>query len=111
MIFHLNHDLMLASSVRAAAAANGHAIQFSRRLDDLAEAIRAGGVTKVLVDLQTPGLDLEDLQAVVASAGEVPVILYAQHVLEPLLEFAAQLPGVTVLTRGQFSRAVRELLA
>ncbi len=111
MIFHLNHDLMLASSVRAAAGAAGQQVQFSRNLEDLAAAIRSDSVAKVLVDLQTPGLDLEELKALVLSASGIPVVLYAQHVHEPLLEFAAQLPGVTVLTRGQFSRSVREWVA
>jgi len=111
MIFHLNNDLMLSSSTRAAAAQSGTPIQFSRSLDELATAIQAGQLTKVLVDLQTPGLDLTRLQQLVAQPGLPPVVMYAQHVNEDLLNFASALPGVSVMTRGQFSRSVPQLVS
>lgn len=111
MIFHLNNDLMLSSSVRGAAAQAGATVQFSRSLDELAAALQAGQLTKVLVDLQTPGLDLDRLQELVSQPAGPPVVMYAQHVNEDLLEFAAALPGVSVMTRGQFSRSVPQLVS
>lgn len=111
MIFHLNNDLMLSSSVRAAGTQSGILIQFSRSLDDLEAALQGGQLTKVLVDLQTPGLDLPRLNTIVSQPGRPPVVMYAQHVNEDLLDFAKSLPGVSVMTRGQFSRSVPQLVS
>lgn len=111
MLFHLNNDLMLSSAVRAAATQAAVQIQFGRNLDELATAIQSGQLNKILIDLQTPGLDLNRLQELVAQPTGLAVIMYAQHVNEELLEFAAALPGVTVMTRGQFSRSVPKLVA
>jgi hypothetical protein len=110
MILHLNNDLLLSSAVRAAANQAGTQVQFSRNLDDLATALQAGGLDKVLIDLQTPGLDLQRLQSLVSQPALPPVVMYAQHVNEELLSFAANLPGVSVMTRGQFSRSVSKLI-
>lgn len=115
MIFHLNHDLLLASSVRATATAVGQTVQFGRQLDELAAAIAGGKLTRILIDLQTPGLDLDRLRELVSQPGVPPVVMYAQHVNESLLEYADGLAsgtemGVTVMTRGQFSRSLAELM-
>lgn len=111
MIFHLNNDLMLSSTVRAAAAQSAAVVRFSRSLDDLATALPTGQLTKILIDLQTPGLDLDRLQQLVSQPATPPVVMYAQHVNQELLDFAAGLPGVSVMTRGQFSRAVPTVVA
>jgi DNA-binding response OmpR family regulator len=111
MIFHLNNDLMLSSAVRAAATQSGVSLQFSRSLEELATALQTGRLTKVLVDLQTPGLDLTRLQELVTQPGLPPVVMYAQHVNEDLLDFANSLSGVSVMTRGQFSRSVTQLVS
>ena len=111
MIFHLNNDLMLSSSVRAAAAQAGTSVQFGRNLDELATAFQSGQLKKVLIDLQTPGLDLTRLREMISQPGLPPVVMYAQHVNEDLLDFASSLLGVSVMTRGQFSRSVPQLVS
>jgi DNA-binding NtrC family response regulator len=111
MIFHLNNDLMLSSSVRAAATQAGTPIQFGRKLDELTTALQSGQLTKVLIDLQTPGIDLPRLQEIVSQPGLPPIVMYAQHVNEDLLDFANSLPGVSVMTRGQFSRSASQLVS
>jgi DNA-binding response OmpR family regulator len=111
MIFHLNNDLMLSSAVRAASTQSGASLQFSRSLEELATALQTGKLTKVFIDLQTPGLDLTRLQELVSQPDLPPIVMYAQHVNEDLLDFANSLPGVSVMTRGQFSRSVPQLVS
>lgn len=110
MIFHLNNDLMLSSTVRAAATQAAVPVQFSHQLAELDAAIQGGQLSQILIDLQTPGLDLGRLQELVSQPAVPTVVMYAQHVNEDLLDFAAALPGVTVMTRGQFTRAVPQLV-
>ena len=109
MVIFVTADLMILSNARAALPAGDVLEQAStvQRLHDLADNDE---IRLVLVDLQTPGLNLEELETVLASAdllGES--LLFAQHVNVKMLERARD-KFPRVMTRGQVHSKLPELL-
>ena len=68
-------------------------------------------MTGIFVDLQTPDLSLSELQSALSFENAPRTVAFAQHVEEQLLA-DAQLDCIdAVLTRGQFSRELPNLVA
>ncbi len=101
-------DLFLGSRVRGAADAVGRTIDVAASGDAAIERLDAGDYRLILIDLETPRLDVGALRQ---SSGGTPMVAYGPHVRVPLLESARQAGCDEVLTRGQFDASMREVLA
>lgn len=104
---------MLASNVRSVANSQSIELTIVPNADKLIENLAAGGCEKILVDLQTPGLEPDGFGALV-SAGEnaaAPVVGYAQHVYVDLIDAAKTAGFTAVYTRGQMNANVAQILA
>lgn len=104
-------DLFFASQIEDTARLHGLAAQAVSNLDQLRPVLQAGGVTRVIVDLQ----DCPDPAAVMAvcrqvESGRPHVLGYGPHVKRDALEAARAAGFDEVLTRGQFSSQLVEIL-
>jgi len=117
MILYLTKDLMLASNVRSVANSESIELKIVPDAEKLMEQVNsndgdANGLSKVLVDLQTPGLGPEKFAEIVTQCqpGSVPVVGYAQHVYVDLIEAAKSAGFSAVYTRGQMNGNVAAIL-
>ena len=110
MIVFVTQDLMILSAARSVLPESSSLKQVAS-ITRLKALITETSVRVLLVDLQTPGLDLNALAAAHASLEPTPkMVAFAQHVNIALLEEAKKrLPHV--LTRGQFNSKLPEILA
>lgn len=111
-ILILTKDLMVQSSVSAVGRAEGLKIRACRSASRLAERmVEEESVAGIFIDLQTPDLSMQELADVLSPEDASRSIAFAQHVEEQLLA-DANMPCIgKVLTRGQFSRGLAELVA
>jgi CheY-like chemotaxis protein len=102
-------DLVCSSRV-AAAARDKAALQTASTLDAL--RARAGGCRLVLVDLQTPGLDIAQAATLVRQAAgpQATIVAFGPHVHQEKLAAARAAGCDAVLTQGQFYSSLDELL-
>ncbi len=114
MIVFLTSDLMMSSN------ANSHARQKKidlKTVDSIQAAILLIEEHRphlLLIDLQTPGLDVESLGRSVRELADsvCPLtIAYAQHVNLDLLQQAKTAGFDQVLTRGQFNSQMGQIVA
>jgi DNA-binding response OmpR family regulator len=113
MIIILSQDLMLSSSASAAARQQGRTLKTCSTLENASGLISAGGVKLLLIDLQMPQIDVAAVgQAIAAIAAEnhPHVVAYAQHVHVDLLKSAREQGFDEVLTRGQISSGLPDLI-
>ena len=114
MILHLTKDLMLSSTASATARACGKEYRFAGSLVKLDAAMQKDEFNLLLVDLQTPGIDLEKMTEIISQSftGEGrKAIAYAQHVEVDLLENAKQCGFESIMTRGQFNSGLQQLFS
>lgn len=117
MIYYLTKDLMMASNVQAVARRADLPLKIVPSVAKLVELATETAATKLLVDLQTPGLAAETIAGLVTTLHEVegqpqvPVIGYAQHVHVDLMQTAADSGFAAVVTRGQMHHNAAEFLA
>jgi DNA-binding NtrC family response regulator len=111
-VLHIAADLMMSSTVKIAAQKFG--LQYSSITNPQMLAAKLAGETvcALLIDLQTPGLDLSEISQHMASiaAPRPGVWMYAQHVNEAALDQAKSLNLGVVMTRGQFNRDVEKII-
>lgn len=113
MILILTEDLMMASSVSAAARQIEQPFKSVRSIEKVLTLAEVETVSVLLVDLQIGGLEIAAAGAAIQS---LPVekrprcIAYAQHVHVDLLTAARSAGFDQVLTRGQVSGGIAELL-
>lgn len=114
MIVHITNDLMMSGTVRSEAATSNAAVRFVQSSAQIEEALATQSVRLIFVDLQMPGLDLaafsREILAIDASS-RPEIVMYAQHVNVEVLENARQSELGEVMTRGQFVKSVRQILA
>lgn len=113
MVVHITEDLMMSSNASLAAREAGHKFKFVASWDRARHFIENNDVQFLIVDLQTTGLDLDEVQLGLSQldSGRCPRILaYAQHVEEKLLERASAMQFERVMTRGQAHHSLKELL-
>lgn len=103
-------DLFLGSRVRASAQAAGRTLDAAGSGAMALERIAAGAYRLVLVDLETPGLRIDELIAARPAEKSPAVIAYGPHVHEARLDAARQAGCDQVLTRGQFDASLPQLL-
>ena len=111
-ILILTKDLMIQSNASAAARSEGFKLRACGSLQRLSERYREEeSVAAVLVDLQTPELEIERLNQTLSQVQVLRTIAFAQHVEEELLA-NAQIENIDlVLTRGQFNHQLPQLVA
>lgn len=114
MIVFLTSDLMMSSN------ASSHARQQQINLKTVETAMAAIDTIEeqrphvFLVDLQTPGLDVDALGESVRELADsvCPLtIAYAPHVYVDLLKQAKSAGFDQVLTRGEFNRQIRQIVS
>jgi DNA-binding NtrC family response regulator len=109
MILLISEDLMMSSTVSAAVRAEAGTFRFVGSVDRANAKLEGNECELLLVDLQTAGLDWDELEKLVA---QVPrAIGYAQHVHVDLLKRGRTLPFENVLTRGQMHMSVGDVVA
>jgi CheY-like chemotaxis protein len=103
-------DLFLGSRIRGTVESQGRSLSVASTGHAAAERLDAGNYRLVLIDLQTPGLDLTDLRQRRTARGEPAFVAYGPHVQAPLLRAARAAGCDEVLTRGQFDASIRDVL-
>jgi len=100
----------MQSRVSAVARDEGLKFRVCGNVARLIERIGEETVATIFVDLQTPGLILEELASAIGGEDFPQTIAFAQHVEEQLLA-DARIDGIdSVMTRGQFSRELPRLI-
>ena len=107
----LCRDLMMTSSVSSAARSLGCEFRSLSSAEQLlAESTRSQRCL-LLIDLAVPGLNLAKLSDDVPSEILSTAIAYGPHVHKERLAAAADAGIGTVLSRGQFSASLQQLIA
>ena len=115
MIYYLTKDLMMASNVQAVARRTEIELKIVPTITKLLELAGQNSASRVLVDLQTPGLTQESISTLVEQLTTVQddsasVVGYAQHVHVDLMQAAAESGFASVVTRGQMHHNAAEFL-
>lgn len=114
MILFLTHDLMMASNAQSHARQHEVTLVQVGSLDKVFEVLEEQRPHALLIDLQTPQLDIADLGARLKTLSDarVPVTIgYAQHVNVDRLEQAREAGLDQVLTRGQINSQMGRIIA
>jgi DNA-binding NarL/FixJ family response regulator len=109
----LTGDLLISSEVLSAASAHGWPMARVGTVEQLAERARDEPWKLVLVDLSLPGLDVSQVVKIVGrpSGGCAAVVAFGPHVHAARLKAAAAAGCDRVVSRGQLSRRLVEILA
>jgi CheY-like chemotaxis protein len=107
----LTQDLIFSSPLVTAASQRGWAVTMVPSVEKLLEFAARGHLRMVLIDLGMPGLDVKQAARQLRELPKPPkaVVAVGAHVDKAKLETAAQ-AGCDVLTRGQFSRDLDQLI-
>src|SRR5512146_2546941 len=109
MLLVMVRDLLFASKIDAASRRAGVSIAWAPRDRPLADGLREGAADAVLMDLGEPGA-IDALRALRSERPGVRVTAFAGHLRTDLIDEARSL-GAEVLTRGQLSAALVDVLA
>ncbi len=110
MIVFVSQDLMLGSRVRQYALNYDVPLKLVPGNPD--PSSWPANVRLVMLDLQTPGLEIAvAVPAIKAALPQAKIVAYAAHVLEATLEAASAAGCDEVLTRGRFDREIEALVA
>src|SRR5690606_37770965 len=104
-------DLFLGSRIRAAAQGQNRSLDVAGSGAMALERLQSASYRLVLVDLETPGLQIAELVAARTGDDRPTFIAYGPHVHEQRLETARQAGCDRVLTRGKFDAALPQLLS
>lgn len=107
----LSTDLMLVAQVGGAVRATGRKLHAAATLEGETEGAAADAL--VLVDLALPGLAIEAVMARLRGAQQPPraIVAFAQHVHAARLQAATAAGCDEVLSRGQFTARIGEIVA
>lgn len=109
MFVFVTQDLMILSSARSVLPP-GAVLKQAVSVQRLRELVIENEIRLLLVDLQTPGLELDDLDLFVTESNLLSItVVFAQHVNVEILEQAkGRFPNV--MTRGRFNAKLPDLL-
>ena len=114
MICFLTKDLMMSSNASSHARQKDIKLSTAGSIKSAITFIEENKPQLLIIDLQTPGLDVgvlgEEVKELADSICPLP-IAYAQHVNVELLEQAKSAGFAQVLTRGQFNAQVGKIIA
>ncbi len=114
MIVYLTSDLMMSSNASSHAREKEIELKTVFSSKDAIQMIEEKRPYLFLIDLQTPGLDVEALGESVRELADsvCPLtIAYAQHVNVDLIQQAKTAGFDQVLTRGQFNSQIGQIVA
>ncbi len=114
MIVFLTKDLMMSSSANSHARQHKTSIKTVGSTEDAIAVIQEERPHLLLIDLQTPGLDIGKLGEEVRELADsvCPLtIAYAQHVNIEVLEQGRAAGFDQVLTRGQMNHQIGQIVA
>jgi CheY-like chemotaxis protein len=111
-VLFLTADLMFLSRAGAAANSIGATLRVVGTTAALLDAISAEEAKLVLLDLSTPGIDVAQAVARIRQIG-VPatIVAYGPHVHQAKLDAALQAGCDKVLSKGQFTGQLNQILA
>ena len=111
-IVFLTNDLMFSSQATSIAQQQGRELAVVADVNQVTDRVSTGGISLVIVDLNMPGLDIEDAVEAIRRGSEEKVLIlaYASHVHEAKLDAARSAGCDEVISRGQFSREMSQRL-
>ena len=109
VIIHLTSNLMAGSSLSVEARKHSVKVKQVANVAAVSKWLQENSSPLLIVDLQSDNLDLNVLVELTADKS-MEVIGYAQHVREELLQHAADCGIPEILTRGQFTHAIPEIV-
>lgn len=105
-------DLFFSTQLRSAAEQAGWQPRIESSAGSAAARATAETVSAVVVDLELNGLDIGEFVAALGAAEtRPPVIAFGPHVQERRLRAAAEAGCDRVLSRGQISTSLTQILA
>lgn len=111
-IIALAADLLFASRIRAVAEAAGRTVTLVRTADATLDALEAGSIRLVLLDLETRGLDATSLIGRIRSHASAPrIIAFGRHTSTDALAAAHAAGADRVLARSAFVNELPGLVA
>lgn len=111
MIVLFASDLMMSSSVSGFASSVGVDCQTAGDCESVAELVQRDGQFLLLIDLGYPAFVAEDLAATVPTDVLENAIAYGPHVHVEKLQAARNAGIGTVISRGQFSSQMGQLIS
>jgi len=107
----LSADLMCSSRVCGAAERIGSGALTASSTAMLLEQLPSESLTLVVLDLNTPGLDVSELVPQVRRAApSLPILAFGPHVHSQRLQAASESGCDLVVSRGQFHAQMDEIL-
>lgn len=103
-------DLFFTSKITGTADALGYRIQTVGNTEELPQLLKSSDCRCLLLDLESVGLDLTQVLAVLPSDERPTVIAFGPHVRTDLLDAARNSGCDVVLPRSRFSATLPELL-
>jgi DNA-binding NarL/FixJ family response regulator len=101
-------DLLFGSKIQEAGKRTATALSWAPRFDKLSEVARTRRPDVLIADFGDPGL-LDELTLVREALPQVRIVGFAGHSAEDVIARARGL-GAEVLTKGQFSSQIDQLL-
>ena len=111
-VIFLTNDLMFSSQATSVARQQGCELAVVADLNQAISRVSTGGVSRVILDLNMPGLKIDSAVASIrcASSETLRILAYASHVHEAKLEAARSAGCDEVISRGQISREMSQRL-
>ncbi|MCA9073951.1 MAG: hypothetical protein KDA93_02875 [Planctomycetaceae bacterium] len=106
----ISADLFLGSRIQGAVTAKGASLRTVARGESAIEQLGESNFALVLIDLETPGLDIVRVAEGANVRHATPTVAYGPHVKERLLIAAKEAGCTEVLSRGKFDATIGELL-
>ncbi len=108
-VLFLSPDLMFSSRVTSTVKQLGGDCRVAPTLGRALDLMDSEPICLVVVDLESPGVEIA---AIAEEAGkkEIPVVAYASHVREQLLESARNAGAAEVHPRSRFSSRMAAIL-
>lgn len=105
----LSPDLMFSSRITSAVKQLGGHCHVAPNLTRALELLASEPICLVVVDLESPGLEIASVIRVTGK-NEIPVVAYASHVREQLLASATQVGCTEVHPRSRFNAQLNSIL-
>lgn len=106
----LSRDLFFASKVTGTAGALGLTVRSGSSLETLREAVTAGELKLVILDLDCPGISPSEVIEALPIGSEIVTVAFGPHIHEEQLAAARHAGFQHTLPRSKFSAGLAEFL-